>query len=54
MIQAVLLTCVPLFVALVGHSAYRVRRANKEHAGKLEGGSAAPGDPAPAPTFREW
>ncbi|GAB2638486.1 hypothetical protein ABI214_18985 [Prescottella soli] len=54
MIQAVLLTCVPLFVALVGHSAYRVRRANKEYAEKLEGGPASTVDPAPTPTFREW
>lgn len=53
MIPAVLLVCVPLFVALVGHSAYRVRQANKEHAERLDGGAAS-GDPAPTPTFREW
>ncbi|MBM4526403.1 hypothetical protein GS462_17405 [Rhodococcus hoagii] len=30
MIPAILLVCVPLFVALVGHSAYRVRQADRD------------------------
>lgn len=48
MIQAVLLVCVPLFAALVGHSAYRVSRANREHAAKLAG------DTEPTSTVQEW
>jgi hypothetical protein len=47
-IQAVLLVCLPLSVALVGHSVYRVRQANREHAAKLAG------DPEPTSTVQEW
>jgi len=38
-----------LFVALVGHSAYRVRKANREHAARTSGVELA----ADA-TYTEW
>ncbi|MDH6278923.1 hypothetical protein [Prescottella agglutinans] len=54
MFPAVLLVCVPLFVALVGHSAYRVRQANKAYAQEVAGDSACADDSEPTATYREW
>ncbi|PTR31204.1 hypothetical protein C8K36_101231 [Rhodococcus sp. OK519] len=54
MIQAILLVCVPLFVALVGHSAYRVRKANREHAARIDGVPVPAEDPSPTATYTEW
>lgn len=53
MIPAVLLVCVPLFAALVGHSAYRVRKANREHEARIAGVPAAVEDPSPTATYTE-
>lgn len=54
MIQAVLLVCVPLFVALVGHSLYRVRKANREHEARTGGIQAPVEAPPPTSTYTEW
>lgn len=54
MIQTVLLVCVPLFVVLVGHSAYRVRKANREHEARTGGVPAPVEAPSPTATYTEW
>ncbi|BCN65421.1 hypothetical protein RE9431_38760 [Prescottella equi] len=54
MIPAILLVCVPLFVALVGHSAYRVHQADREHRARIDGVPSPAAEPPPPATYTEW